>query len=635
LLLKFKDTVNQYAATGRRPLAACVFFDNLEKRILINLLAAKVIICAKMPEASSQKRTASYPDKGNKMNLTETIKAARGDKPVDLLLTNARVVNVLSGEIEQQSIAVSNGIIVGFGRYKAKEILDLKKRFVAPGFIDSHVHIESAMTCISEFARAVVVHGTTTVAADPHEIANVLGAEGIAYMLQSAEQQPINIYFTLPSCVPATDMETAGARLSAEDLAPFFDHERIVALAEMMNYPGVIFGDPDVLAKIRTAKRHRKPVDGHAPGLRGQALNAYVAAGVQSDHECTTAREAKEKLAAGMHIMIRQGSSAKNLPALLEAVNERTARRMMWCTDDRHPHDLITEGHIDSIVRQAIQSGLDPILAIQIATMNPAEYFRLDHLGAIAPGRQADLLVFSDLQQPIVEQVYCRGILTAENGKMVPHIQTPPPATIAPSMRVDLQKIDLTISAENKKIRAIELEADQLITHERIVQPAIDNGQAVSDPSRDLLKIAVVERHSGSGNIGKGFVKGFGLKHGALASSVAHDSHNIIIVGTSDADMQAALKTVVGMGGGLAAVSNQNVLARLALPLAGLMSSEPVAAVGEQLDALIKIAHEMGCTLPDPFMTLSFLALPVIPELKLTDKGLIDVNTFAVVPLFV
>jgi adenine deaminase len=267
--------------------------------------------------------------------------------------------------------------------------------------------------------------------------------------------------------------------------------------------------------------------------------------------------------------------------------------------------------------------------------MNPAEYFRLDHLGAIAPGRQADLLVFSDLQQPIVEQVYCRGILTAENGKMVPHIQTPPPATIAPSMRVDLQKIDLTISAENKKIRAIELEADQLITHERIVQPAIDNGQAVSDPSRDLLKIAVVERHSGSGNIGKGFVKGFGLKHGALASSVAHDSHNIIIVGTSDADMQAALKTVVGMGGGLAAVSNQNVLARLALPLAGLMSSEPVAAVGEQLDALIKIAHEMGCTLPDPFMTLSFLALPVIPELKLTDKGLIDVNTFAVVPLFV
>jgi adenine deaminase len=569
------------------------------------------------------------------MNLTETIKAARGEKPVDVLLTNGRVVNVFTAEIEQQSIAVSNGIIVGFGRYKAKEILDLKKRFVAPGFIDSHVHIESAMTCVSEFARAVVVHGTTTVAADPHEIANVLGAEGITYMLQSAEEQPINIYFTLPSCVPATDMETAGARLSAEDLAPFFDHERIVALAEMMNYPGVVFGDPEVLAKITTAREHRKPVDGHAPGLKGQALNAYVAAGVQSDHECTTAREAKEKLAAGMHIMIRQGTGAKNLPALLEAVNERTARRMMWCTDDRHPHDLITEGHIDSIVREAIQSGLDPILAIQMATLNPAEYFRLEHLGAIAPGRQADLVVFSDLQQPLVEQVYCRGILTAENGQMASHIQTPSPAKIAPSMRVDLQKIDLTITAENKRIRAIELEADQLITHERIEVPSIDNDQAVCDPSRDLLKIAVVERHMGSGNIGKGFVRGFGIKHGALASSVAHDSHNIIIVGASDADMQTALKTVADMGGGLVAVSNQKVLARLALPLAGLMSLEPVSAVREQLDGLIKIARKMGCTLPDPFMTLSFLALPVIPELKLTDKGLIDVNKFEIVPLFV
>ncbi|MGD9174650.1 MAG: adenine deaminase [Desulfobacterales bacterium] len=567
--------------------------------------------------------------------MTEIIRAASGEKPADVLLTNGRMVNVFTGVIEQQPIAISNGIIVGFGQYKAKKSLDLNNRFVAPGFIDSHVHIESAMTCISEFARAVVVHGTTAVAADPHEIANVLGAEGIAYMLQSAQEQPINIYFTLPSCVPATDMETAGARLSAEDLAPFFNHERIVALAEMMNYPGVIFCDPDVLAKISTAKNHRKPVDGHAPGLEGQALNAYIAAGVQSDHECTTAQEAQEKLAAGMHIMIRQGTGAKNLQGLLAAVNERTARRMMWCTDDRHPHDLIAEGHIDSIVREAIRSGLDPILAIQMATINPAEYFRLDHLGAIAPGRQADLVVFSDMLQPIVEQVYCRGILTAKNGKVLPHIHTPPSATIAPSMQVDLQKIDLTIAAENKKIRAIEIVADQLITHERIEQPAVENGQAVSDPSRDLTKIAVVERHTGSGNIGKGFVKGLGLKHGALASSVAHDSHNIIIVGTTDVDMQTALQTVVQMSGGLAAVSNQKVLARLALPLAGLMSLEPVTAVRKQLDGLIKIAYQMGCTLPDPFMTLSFLALPVIPELKLTDKGLIDVNKFEVVPLFV
>ena len=569
------------------------------------------------------------------MNLTEVIKAAHGQKPVDVLLTNGRMINVLTGEIEQQAIAISNGIIVGFGQYKAKTVCDLNNRFVAPGFIDSHVHIESAMTCLSEFARAIAVHGTTAVVADPHEIANVLGSEGIAYMLQAAEAQPIHIYFTLPSCVPATDMETAGARLTASDLEPFFSHERIVALAEMMNYPGVIYGDPDVLAKIRSARAHRKPVDGHAPGLKGQALNAYIAAGVQSDHECTTAHEAKEKLAAGMRIMIRQGTGAKNLQALLGAVNERTARRMMWCTDDRHPHDLIEEGHIDSIVRDAIKSGLNPVLAIQMATLNPAEYFRLDHLGAIAPGRQADLVVFSDIHKPVIEQVYCRGILTAENGKVLPYIKAPEPAKMAPSMHVDLQKVDFSIPAAKKNMRVIELVADQLITHERIEKPTIADGQTVSDPSKDVLKIAVVERHSGSGNIGKGFVKGFGLEHGALASSVAHDSHNIIIVGTTDEDMHAALKAVVDMGGGLAAASNHKVLARLALPLAGLMSFEPLSDVRDQLDRLIGIAHEMGSVLADPFMTLSFLALPVIPALKLTDKGLIDVDKFEVVSLFV
>ncbi len=569
------------------------------------------------------------------MNMTEIIKAAHGQTPVDLLLTNARVVNVLTGQIVPQAVAISNGIIVGFGQYEAKEVVDLNNRFIAPGFIDSHVHIESAMTCISEFARAIVVNGTTTVAADPHEIANVLGSDGIAYMLQAAENQPINVYFTLPSCVPATDMETAGARLTAEDLEPFLTHERIVALAEMMNFPGVIFCDPDVLAKIDAAKRHRKPIDGHAPGLEGPALNAYIAAGIQSDHECTTAQEAREKMAAGMHIMIRQGTGAKNLKALLAVVNERTARRMMWCTDDRHPHDLIEEGHIDSIVREAVQSGLDPILAIQMATLNPAEYFRLDHLGAIALGRQADMVTFSDIHNPVVEQVYCRGVLTAENGKILPHIQAPASTSIVPSMHVDLQTVDFSIPAEKKHIRAIELVADQLITHECIEQPTVKNRQAVSDPSRDLLKLAVVERHKGSGNIGMGFVKGFGIKDGALASSVAHDSHNIIIVGTTDADMKAALEAVVNMGGGLAAASNQEVQARLALPLAGLMSYDPVDDVRRQLDDMIKIAHDMGCTLTDPFMSLSFLALPVIPALKLTDKGLIDVNKFEVVSLYV
>jgi len=569
------------------------------------------------------------------MNLTETIKAAHGEKPVDLLLTNTQIVNVFAGEIVFDAIAISDGVIVGFGPYEAKDVVDLKGRYVAPGFIDGHVHIESSMTCISEFARAVVVHGTTTVAADPHEIANVLGSKGIEYMLQSAEQQPMNIYFTLPSCVPATDMETTGARLTAEDLRPFFNNEKIVALAEMMNFPGVIYRDPEVLAKINIARQQKKPIDGHAPGLKGRELYAYIAAGIQSDHECTTLQEAEAKLMAGMHIMIRQGTGAKNLQALLPAVNAKTARRMMWCSDDRHPHDLIADGHIDSIVREAIQSGLDPVLAIQMATLNPAEYFGLHHLGALAPGRQADLVVFSDINNPVVEQIYYRGILTAEKGKMLPEIQVPPAATVPLSMQVDLQKIDFSIPAEHKRMRVIEIVPDQLITHQRIEQVPVKNKQAVGDPSKDLLKIAVVERHKGTGNIGKGFVKGFGLKRGALASSVAHDSHNIIIVGTTDDDMQAALEAVVQMGGGLAVASDTKILASLALPIAGLMSLEPVQLVRDQLDSLIGIAHDMGCALKEPFMTLSFLALPVIPELKLTDLGLVDVNKFEVVSLFV
>ena len=533
------------------------------------------------------------------------------------------------------ALAISDGRIVGFGQYKAKNVVDLKGRYVAPGFIDGHVHIESSMTCIPEFARAVVVHGTTTVAADPHEIANVLGLSGIEYMLQSAEQQPMNIYFTLPSCVPATDMETAGARLTAEDLRPLLNKERIIALAEMMNFPGVIYRDPDVLAKISAARQQKKPIDGHAPGLKGPALYAYISAGIQSDHECTTEQEAKEKLMAGMYIMIRQGTCAKNLQALLPAVNEKTARRMMWCSDDRHPHDLIAEGHIDSIVYEAIQSGLDPILAIQMATLNPAEYFKLDHLGALAPGKQADLVVFSNLKKPVIEAVYYRGILTAENGKISPNIQVPAAASVPASMHVDLQKIDFAISADKKQVRVIEIVPEQVITHQLIEEITVKNNQAISDPSKDMLKMAVIERHTGTGNIGKGFVKGFGLKHGALASSVAHDSHNIIVIGTTDADMRAALEAVVKMGGGLAAVCDTHILAELALPVAGLMSLEPVQSVRDQLDSLIGVAHDMGTTLKDPFMTLSFLALPVIPELKLTDLGLVDVNKFEVVPLFV
>ncbi|MGD8770065.1 MAG: amidohydrolase family protein, partial [Desulfobacterales bacterium] len=361
------------------------------------------------------------------MALKEIIRSARGQKPVDLVLSNARIINVFSGEIFSGDIAVADGNIVGFGTYDAENTVDIGGRFVAPGFIDAHVHIESSMTDITEFARAVVACGTTTVVADPHEIANVLGTEGINYMLRSSQGQPMNIYFTLPSCVPATTMETSGATLTKEDLLPFMGHERMLALAEMMNYPGVINQDPEVLGKINMARGERKPVDGHAPGLSDHDLYAYMAAGISSDHECTTDREAKEKLSLGMHIMIREGTAAKNLDALIPVVNERTARRMMWCTDDRHPQDILEEGHIDSMVRKAIFAGVDPVIAIQMATINPAEYFRIQNVGAIAPGRRADLVVFSDLDSPTMETVYCGGVRVAENGKILPEIETPDP----------------------------------------------------------------------------------------------------------------------------------------------------------------------------------------------------------------
>ena len=569
------------------------------------------------------------------MNLTEIIKAARGEKPADLLVTDARIINVFTAEIVTGSFAVSEGYFIGFGDYSAKKTIDARGQYIAPGFIDPHVHIESSMACPTEFARAVVVNGTTSVAADPHEIANVMGVEGIDYMLQSADHQPINFYFTLSSCVPATDMETSGAAITAGDLESLIGNDKIVALAEMMNYPGVIAAEPDVLAKIQAAKHHNKPVDGHAPGLRGRELNAYLSAGIGSDHECTTIPEALEKLEAGMRIMIRQGTGARNLEALLPIINAKTARRLMWCTDDRHPHDLLDDGHIDVIIREAIGAGLDPVTAIQMASINPAEYFRLDHLGAIAPGRQADFVILSDLASLTVERVYCRGIHVAANGEMRPDINKPKPIPTRSSMNLNTAEVDFSIPAERRRIRVMDIVPDQLITTQRVEEISPADGLARSDPSRDLLKIAVVERHRGSGNIGKAFVRGLGIKKGAMASSVAHDSHNIVVVGTSDGDMRAALNAVVEMQGGLAAVVDKKPVATLPLPVAGLMSLEPLEKIRKQMDQLIAASRAMGSSLKDPYMTLSFLALPVIPELKITDRGLVDVNQFKVVPLFV
>ncbi len=569
------------------------------------------------------------------MTMEHLIAVARGDQPADLLLRNGKVVNVYSGEILDSDIAVAAGHIAGFGSRSARSEVDLRGRYVAPGYIDAHVHLESAMASPTEFARAVLPRGTTTVVADPHEIANVLGLAGIEYMLQATAAQPLQFFFTLSSCVPATSMETAGAELTAAILAPLITHPRIVALAEMMNFPGVIQGDPDVMDKIRLAQDVRKRVDGHAPGVQGASLDAYIAAGIASDHECITAAEAMQKLRRGMHIMIREGTGAKNMEALLEIIRPATAHRLMWCTDDRHPHDILAEGHIDAIVRKAIGHGVPPHLAIRMATLNPAAYFGLPRTGAIAPGQRADMVVFSQLENPEVEAVYTGGQLVAEHGNLLESVVLPEPRPPAATMNVNPAALDFRRAATGPRIRVIEIVPGQIVTRQSIAAAPVAEGRVVSDPDRDLLKIAVVERHRGTGRTGIGFVRGMGLRRGAIASSVAHDAHNIIVVGVADTDMHAAVRHVIDMQGGLVVVEDEKILASLALPIAGLMSPEPIRSIQEQLTALTRAAGDLGTSLADPFMTLSFLALPVIPELKLTDRGLVDVNRFAPVDLFV
>jgi adenine deaminase len=568
------------------------------------------------------------------MTMEHLIAVARGDQPADLLLRNGKVVNVYSGEIMEMDIAVAAGHVAGFGPRSALSEVDLQGCYVAPGFIDAHVHIESAMASPTEFARAVLPHGTTTVVADPHEIANVLGLAGIEYMLQSTLSLPMQFFFTLSSCVPATSMETAGAALTAEALAPLMPHPRVVALAEMMNFPGVIQGDPSVMAKIRLARDARKRVDGHAPGVQGPTLDAYIAAGVASDHECITAAEAMEKLRRGMHIMIREGTGAKNMAALRDIIQPATAHRLMWCTDDRHPHDIMAEGHIDAMVRQAIGLGVAPHLAIRLATMNPAAYFGLPRTGAIAPGLRADMVVFNRLENPMAEAVYAGGQRVAEHGRLLETVDFPDPIPPAPAMHVDPAALDFGVTAAGPRIRVIEIVPGQIVTRHGQAATPVADGRAVADPDRDLLKIAVVERHRGTGRTGIGFVKGMGLRRGAIASSVAHDAHNIIVVGARDDDMHTAVRHVVAMQGGLAVVAEGKVLASLALPIAGLMSPEPIRSIQDQLTGLTRAARDLGTSLPDPFMTLSFLALPVIPELKITDRGLVDVDRFEPVDLF-
>ncbi len=559
------------------------------------------------------------------------IAAARGEHPVDLLLANARLVNVLSGEIHRADVAIHEGRVVGFGAYQARQVVDLGGRYLCPGFIDAHVHLESSMVQPAEFARAVMPHGTTSVICDPHEIANVLGVDGVFYILRASRTLYLGVYVMAPSCVPATDMETSGAEVSASDIARLLRSRRVLGLAEVMNYPGVLYRVPEVLAKLGAAVG--RPVDGHAPGLSGRDLNAYVAAGIRSDHECTGLDEAREKLRLGMHIFIREGTTARNLQALLPLVTPANARCCHFCTDDRHPDTLLAEGHIDDLVRKAIASGLDPLLAIQMATLNTAHYFGLRDKGAVAPGYAADLLVLDDLESVQVAQVYAGGQRVAEDGYFLP-VVAGSRVPLRQSVHVDAQSISFDIPAGEGPARVIGVIPGQIVTEHLRILPVVQGRLVVADPGRDLLKIAVVERHRRTGRIGLGLVKGMGLRRGAIASSVAHDSHNLIVIGADDDDMRAAVAAVARMGGGQVAVADGQVHAACPLPIAGLMSDLPLEEVSAQGAALTRAAHDLGCTLPDPLMTMSFLALPVIPALKLTDRGLVDVEKFDLVPLF-
>ncbi len=559
------------------------------------------------------------------------IEVARGDAAADLLLKNARLVNVVSGEIHDANIAIYDGRIAGFGEYDAKETVDLKGAHVCPGLIDGHVHIESSMVTVPEFGRAVVPRGTTSVVTDPHEIANVLGVPGIRYMLDSADGLPLRVFAMASSCVPATDMETAGAKLEAEDLAPLFDHPRVIGLAEVMNFPGVFLGVPEVLAKIEAAGD--RPVDGHAPGLGGPPLNAYVAAGVGSDHECTELEEAREKLRRGMHILIREGTTARNLKALLPLVSAANAASCSFCTDDRHPEDLLDEGHIDALVRMALDEGLDPVIAIQMATINTARYFGLGGLGVVAPGYRADLVVFDGFDDFRARRVYADGKLVAEDGE---YLGSRPAAPQPPGggVKIDWEKTDLAVPVNGAgRGRVIHAVPGQIVTGQSVEELTVEDGHAVADPERDLLKIAVIERHNATGNVGVGFVKGFGLERGAIASTVAHDNHNIVVVGASDADMLAAARTVAETDGGQAVVADGETLASVPLPIAGLMSDLPLEEVRDRVEAMTRASRALGGALPDPLMTMSFLALAVIPQLKITDRGLVDVDEFKLVPL--
>jgi len=562
------------------------------------------------------------------LSLERLTAVAKGEVPADLLLTNARIVNTFTAEIEKGNVAICQGRIAGIGNYhEAKQTIDLKSKYLAPGLINGHIHIESSLLHIAEYAKAVVPGGTSAIVTDLHEIANVAGLKGIRYLMDCARGLPLDCYFMVPSCVPATHLETSGAELGAKELQTASRWKNVIGLGELMNFPGVLMRDPEVLKKVKLARG--KVIDGHAPRLSGKDLNAYLTAGASSDHESTAFEEGREKLRRGMYLMIREGSSEKNLEELLPLVTDKTCKRCFFVTDDRTCADLLSEGDIDAVVRKAIAKGLDPIRALQMATINTAEHFKLRQVGAVAPGYAANLIVIDDLPKLSVDMVFHRGKLVAQNGKALfsPSWRSDP--GITRSVNIKPFNVEaLKIPASRKNLPIIEIVPGQVTTKGIRLEPKVKNGFLVPDTERDILKLVVLERHKATGNIGLGLVKGFGLKKGALGSSIAHDSHNIIVVGTNDQDIFAAVKEIERLQGGLVAAAGGKIKSSLALPIAGLLSEEPLEKVVTKLEELQNIAAALGCVLPSPFATLSFLALPVIPELRLTDKGLVDVVAF-------
>lgn len=561
------------------------------------------------------------------------VSVARGDEPADLVLTGGSVLSVFTGEVFNADVAIADGHVVGLGDYKGRRTYDVSGRFLVPGFIDGHCHIESSKLNVDEFARAVVRTGTTSVVIDPHEMANVLGTSGVEYMLGASKGLPLGVYVMMPSCVPASPYENPAQPLEACDFAELVQRQRVLGIAEMMNYPAAIAADPDVMSKMAvTGYRH---IDGHAPGVRGKALNAYIVAGPSSDHECTTLDEALEKKRLGMWIMIREASMIRNLVDLLPLVKEYGTENCMFVTDDREAGTLLTEGHVNSMVARAVQHGLPVADAVKLASLNVARYHRLERYGAIAPGYVADVLVLPDLVSFRPDALFRAGELVAENGQTLPFPSPEVPPWAMQTVRVrPVCPSDLRVEDEGcGQVRVVDLVPDQVITRAEMVPPTVEGGALVADPTRDLVKVAVVERHRASGRIGRGFVRGFGLREGAFASTVAHDAHNMVIVGVDDVDMARCVEHLAEIGGGLAVVRRGEVVGDLPLEIAGLMSIESAEHVAGSVRRLEACLQELGVQIATPFMYLSFLALSVIPELRVTDLGVVDVRSFRLVEL--